>query len=123
MDWSVDNIVKYSEIILFLSGFIYVSIQCVIAGIDLKNKYPSETKKIINLLWEYIPEVTNFLEQLRKRDNVDVLSLRALGEAKIQEMLKANGININIEEWSNYIEVLVESAVNKLPKFQIDNNK
>ena len=119
----LDILIKYLEIVLFLSGVIYVSIQSVIAAIDLKKRFPSETTKIINALWIYIPEVIDYLEQMRKRDDVDKSSLRALGEAKIQELLKQNGIDIDISVWSNYIEVLVESAVSKLPKFKIDSDK
>lgn len=119
----LDTLIKYLEVLSFLVIIVYGSIHVVISAIDLKNKYPTESKKIIDALWTYIPLVVNYLEQMRKNGDVDTLSLRALGEEKLQELLKANGINIDLTKWEKYIEVLVESAVNKLPKFQIDSSK
>ena len=112
--------IKY--LLPILLGFIitWVGLMIKTEWENIKAKRPD----IIKLVIEYAPILVGFLEMERKKNNIDLLTVKAEGERLIIAFLATKGIELNFDNpiW-DLIESVIEAEVRKLPKFSFDSDK
>ena len=126
MDW---NQLGNDLVMASIKYLLPILISAVIAwvGLLIKNEWESIKAKrpdIMKLVMEYAPVLVGFLEQERKKNNIDLLTIKAKSEELIVAFLKTKCIELDLTNpiW-DLIWTVIEAEVRKLPKFTYGTDK